>query len=141
MSTKFSIRPAPRKRPWICKRSPPCLKPPPFPPSLIASWSLQRLRPPPQHAIHTGSLVLTWQPLTSTYDGASLIGAQSFLCVFQYDPLTALAHAWADWSLPPDTDWGPYPTMKIPLPPNLIYDVYSVNATLHEWRAELTITG
>lgn len=141
MSTKFSVRPAPRKKPWICKRSPPCLVPPPFPPSLLASFSLKSNTPLIPPAEDAGSLILTWKPLTNNYRGSWRSGSDFYNCTFSYDPITALARAVANWDIDTVADSGFYPEQTIPLPPNLLYHVQSVTVIPGRWLAALTITG
>ncbi len=141
MSTKFSIRPAPRKRPWICKRSPPCLVPPPTPPSLIASFTLQRHTPPGFGPRISGSTTLIWMPGPGHFAGSWRDGPNSWACQFRYDLANATGAAQGQWITALVNDFGNYPKIAIPVHPKLEYHVYSVTAWNFTWLAELQITG
>ena len=141
MTTKFSTRPAPRKRPWICKRSPPCLIPPPFPPSLLASFIIQKIKPPPRGSAWSGSLILTWLPIPAIYKGSLLEGADSYTCTFTYDHATSTGHAYTEWTVFPFLDWGTDATKQILLPPSLNYYDESVTTGFDTWHATLSITS
>ena len=56
MSTKFSIRPAPRKRPWICKAPPGGHEEQAVPATLLATFVCDIIAPPPLRARHHGSM-------------------------------------------------------------------------------------
>ncbi len=141
MSTKFSVRPAPRKKPWICKRSPPCLIPPPYPASLLATFSLQLNNPPAPGIEHAGSLILTWRPVPALYRGTWQDGFKYFTCYFTYDTTTGHATASAVWDIGPPPTIGAYPDQEIPLPPLLLYHVEQVSTLPDTYLAALTITG
>lgn len=141
MSTKFSVRPAPRKRPWICKRSPPCLIPPTWPPSLVASWSLQKLQPPPQGPGFGGSLLLRWRPMLAHYSGSWLSPPNGFTLVFNFNPITGHTTNNAQWDLGGFLDWGTYAYSTFSLPANFLFNSQYVSATTYQWRGALTITG
>ncbi len=141
MSTKFSIRPAPRKRPWICKRSPPCLKPPLFPPSLTCTFFVQKMAPAPIGPRHAGSLILDWNPPSGYYDGIWRSGLDLFHCVFIHDTITGLSQATATWDFNFVLQRSIWPEQTIPLHPNILYNVYSPSTTTWQWRGQLTITG
>lgn len=141
MSTKFSIRPAPRKRPWICKRSPPCLIPAPYPASLLCSFMLQRRIPGGHDPPHTGSLILPWRAFLNHYQGSWLQAADGFTATFIYNRTTGQAQCTATWDLDTHIDFGNYPPTIIPLPPKLLYTAAAIAATTWEWRAALNITG
>lgn len=141
MSTKFSVRPAPRKRPWICKRSPPCLIPPVFPPSLIATFALTRLEPPPHGDPYSGSLLLKWVAPLNHYSGVWTDGPNFYYGWFFHDPVTGISHATAYWDLGAYIENANYPVLELPLHPHLCYDTQQIETTTHPWRSRITITG
>lgn len=141
MTTKYSKRPAPRKRPWICKRSPPCLIAPPIPPDLVATFALQKTHPPPQGPYRTGSLLLKYRPFFGLYDGAWAQGSDGFALVFNYTVGNPIAVATASWDLDTLLDWGAYQHYELIQHPKLLYTSRIVDATNFRWRAILDITG
>lgn len=141
MSTKFAIRPAVRKRPWICKRSPPCLKPPSFPPSLLATfWLKYNPGPDPPGSI-AGSLILKYFASPNKYYGAWSSGLDNFNCTFQYDIPTRTGHADSAWSAGVTSDYGAWPKQTIRLPPILLYRTGAIQSHSGFWVGTLTITS
>ncbi len=140
MSTKFSVRPAPRKRPWICKRSPPCLPPPPFPPSLTCTFALQRRQPPPPQTQIGGSLLLLSTAPHTRYRGRWDSGFDYFELIFHYDPTTATGWGEAYWSAGPTSDHGNFPELPVKLPPFFLYQATDVVADNWDWWIRLLIT-
>ncbi len=140
MSTKFAVRPAPRKRPWICKRSPPCLKPPAYPPVLICTFALQRRRPLPSQLIIQGTFLLLHIGPGARYNGVWGTGFDYFDCRFRYtiDPPTASAEAF--WSAGPSSDHGNYPIYKITPPPLLRYEAAAIQADNWDWWTRVLVT-
>lgn len=141
MSTKFSTRPAVRKRPWICKRSPPCLIPAPFPPSLIATFSLTYNPPVGPQAYACGSLLLPWLPIPALYSGTWTYGADWYDCTFHRDLVTGASFASANWAVSGNLDTGNYPTQELlgnPMPAYIVATLAFFDAT---WLVRLTITG
>ena len=141
MSTKFSVRPAPRKRPWLCTRSPPCLIPPPFPLSLICTWYLRRMYPAPPQLPNQGTLLLLWQPGPRTYHGIWGAPARSYDCTFKIDQTTGWCSAGATWSLFGGVDGGTYHGNHAKTHPHMFYNSSLVYAGFASWQAEITITG
>lgn len=141
MSSKFSIRPAPRKRPWICKRSPPCLPVPPYPPSVLVSFQIQRRRPPPPQAAITGSFIALHVPPGAHYNGIWEAGFDYFDLWFHYDLATATGWSEAFWSAGPTSDHGNFPEKPIILPPNIRYTTAAVRADDWDWWVRLQITS
>ncbi len=141
MSTKYSVRPAPRKRPWICKRSPPCLIPPPYPQTLLATFTMKQLFLPLTNGEYAGSFLLEWQAGPNHYHGIWIQALDSYECTFFYDPITALAYATLVIDLGGNLDLGFLPQQKIPLPPKLLFHSDTLTAFGLPWHMRLTITG
>lgn len=141
MSTKFSIRPAPRKRPWICKRSPPCLPTPSYPPSLIATFSLI-YRPPiglPSSAY--GSLLLEWKPLGNRYQGTWTSGLDWYDLDFFRNFVTDEVYAIGSWAVNGNHNWGQYPYQTSPPAPMPVYYAATLTPPRPAWLARLLVTG
>lgn len=141
LTTKFATRPAPRKRPWICKRSPPCLPPPPYPPSLLGSFTIQRRQPPPAQTPIAGSFLLYRQPGPNYYLGRWDSGFDYFICHFHYDLATDEGWAEAYWSAGPTSDHGNYFVEPIRPPPILHYFSAHIQADNWDWWTALLITS
>ncbi len=140
MSTKFAVRPAPRKRPWICKRSPPCLVPPSFPPVLLCTFALQRRRPPPAQPTMQGSVLLHHIGPGAQYRGVWASDFDYFDCRFRYTINPPTARAEVFWSAGPSSDHGDYPINPITLPPLLRYQAASIQADNWDWWTRLLVT-
>ena len=141
MSTKFSIRPAARKRPWICKRSPPCLIPPPLPTSLIATLSLSYLLPIPTTRHWSLTFLLHPDPLPPDYRVLSIDPPSEYEITFTFDPATGQALAWAYWRPTGPLFADGFFTGSTPLPPKILFESHTPTPPQPEWHAALIITG
>lgn len=141
MSTKFSVRPAPRKRPWTCKRSPPCLLPPPLPPTLLVTFYLKKIAPPPTAGPISGSFLVYWTPVSTEYAGSW--GAGPDFYDFRMDfPLTFPTQApSAVFSADGEADAGIYTHAPLSLPPPIYYTSGLIFHTTFSWVARLLITS
>ena len=141
MSNKFNVRPAPRKRPWICKASPPALKPPTTPQPLICSFSLRWLYPPADAVPFEGSFKLTWFPVLNLWTGVYIETINRFDITFRIDPLTRLAEPIAVWDYFHIFDQGSYseePAGEFPL---IHYKSSTVIPWSYRWSTTLLITS
>lgn len=141
MSSKFSIRPAPRKRPWICKRSPPCLKQPPKPLTFVASFYVEPIRTNPETEIISGTIVLYRQPL-GEYFGRwddTPPSSNKFICTFIYLPPSAFATIQFQLGLTAQT--GTCPPRQILSSPKTDYQAFEPSGMTFPWIFRLKITG
>lgn len=141
MTTKFSIRPAPRKRPWICKRSPPCLIPLPVPASLLVTFWVKNQPPPFPVEQLQGSFRVANIPGTQNYYGSWGTLTRYFDLHFTYtlDPPEASGgSAWITPSYAPLANW---PLLTFVPPPGLNYYARYVSAMPNPWFGTLLVTG
>lgn len=141
MSSKFSVRPAPRKRPWICKRSPPCLEQPPAPLTFVASFYVEPIGTNPESEIISGSMVLFRRP-GGEYNGwwdDVPPSSNKFICTFQYTPPYAVADVHFQVGMTVET--GFCPQRKISPTPKTDYLAFEVSPLMHPWIFRLKITG
>lgn len=141
MSTKFAVRPAPRKRPWICKRSPPCLPPPPIPPSLLCTYNIHPIGAPPPNDPFGDTFRLTRVlPFLTYYGFSTPLGA--FLdCTFTYTVDPPLGRAHASWFTVSLADAGDFWDMPVTLPPTLTYQASLETTTTFFTTGTILITG
>lgn len=141
LSTKFSIRPAPRKRPWICKASPIATCEPPVPKTLTATFSLQRFIPDPPGAWYAGTFLLFQTIGTDNYSGRWEYLTWHYYLLMTY-PATQDEHApAASWILGPDSSEGEYEfqTLSLPLPMRAYWP--TLTSIGDQWRGTLLVTG
>lgn len=141
MSTKFAQRPAPRKRPWICKRSPPCLIAPTFPPTLLCTFSLQKYWPLPVSDTYAGTFLLRWRPVLRFWMDSALDPPNGITAEYTYEPATGVCTAYAFWQVGPWIDDGWFDVFDAGIWPKMFYFSKNVQATTYYWNATLQITG
>ncbi len=141
MSTKFSIRPAPRKRPWLCKRSPPCLVPPPIPPNVLCTFSIKKMQPLPTSATWSATFTLLWVPLMPGYSGTFTESVNFYTIDFFWSPTTNIASVLSNTNFTGLVDAWTYPTKTIPGPPKLSYEAFDGDTLFYQWKDQVTITG
>lgn len=141
MSTKFAVRPAVRKRPWICKRSPPCLIQPPIPLTFIASYYVEPIRTNPESQIISGTIVLYRQPLGEYFGRWDDVAPSSnkFVCTFVYTPQPAIAYVHFQVGMTVETGTCP-PRDTLPSP-KTDYLAFEAAGLLQPWIFRLKITG
>ncbi len=141
MSNKFNVRPAPRKRPWICKASPPALLPPTTPQPLICSFKLLWLYPPAAAVPFEGSFTLTQPTGPNRWEGTFVETINRFHIEFTIDPATQIGTAVADWdyySIWDNGSYGPQPAGRFPL---FHYQSSNVTHLYYHWSTRLLITS
>lgn len=141
MSSKFSIRPAPRKAPWLCKASPAPLPVPAFPPSLYATLYLAYDAPPYPPALFNQTLLLTpvnpGGPFRTTWNQGS-----DFLNLrFNWSLPDEEASASADWSIAGFLGLGAFPTQEIQQWPKLSYTAFDFANPTPPYRCRLRVTN
>ena len=141
LSTKFAQRPAPRKRPWICKRSPPCLRPPTLPPTLLCSFSVQKFYPLPVSDTYFGTFLLRYRPMLALWKDSAVDPPNAFTCEFAYSLATGDCQASGEWQVGTWLDWGTYDVRNAGAWPKLFYLSRQVATTNYSWNATLQITG
>ena len=141
MSTKFAVRPAPRKRPWICKRSPPCLDPPSIPPTLICTFSLQKYWPLPVSDVYAGSFLLRWRPSLHFWQDSDLQPPNGITVEYTYDLITGVCSTYALWQVGTWIDDGWFDVRQAGVWPKMLYLSKNVKATTYYWIATIQITG
>lgn len=141
MSTKFSIRPAPRKRPWICKRSPPCLPWKAIPKKLLATFWLKSQPPTAPFAEFQGSFTLDHVPPSRDYYGQWWQAPYWFDLNWSFTVDPARGGGGSAWTTPDHAPLGTWPELPIPLPPALFYYAAHVDASPSPWFGTLLITG
>lgn len=130
MSTKFSVRPAPRKRPWICKRSPPCLIPPPIPASLLCTYQVTILTGPFAPQTVRGSFALPHVGAPGwTFQGADPTGGP-FWIDWNYNPNDRTAAAWSMYGSPGYIDMGDWGTKPGGTVPNIHWASYTLRGSV-----------
>ena len=141
MSTKFSVRPAPRKKPWVCKRSPPCLLPPLQPKTLTASFYIRRVQPPPPGPPMSGTFLLHVIGIGGhEYQGTWSDGPDYYWLTFWYPNHPIMAPR-ATWQVNTDVDHGDYPNLPLTLPPPMCYKVGAFVGAFEEWSSRLLVTS
>jgi len=140
MSTKFSIRPAPRKKPWICKRSPPCLTPSPIPRTFIATFTLKRTWPPPPGPSYGGTFLLYYQWLGSWKGSWTSPPSNGFTAEFLQHQITGYTRVLTDWDLNHSIDWGFWEPKTTHLYPGIYYESWNVQPTFFRWSGQLLVT-
>lgn len=119
--SKFGVRPAPRKRPWLCKASPKALPVPANPPSLMASISLWfPTTPPPFPEITLTALMKPTFP-AGPYIGTWADGADFVQVDFLWVNPATFGSVNISWSVGPWTDTGAWPLNQVIPWPNLRY--------------------
>lgn len=141
MSTKFSIRPAPRKKPWICKRSPPCLKPDPIPKSLLCSYMVQIVTGPAAGQIHRGTFAVPYSGAAWTFIGADPAPGAAFWINWTYDPTTRTATAWSQYGTPLYASMGNWFEHPAGTPPNLRWISYALEDSTWEANGVCLLTA
>jgi len=142
MSTKFAVRPAPRKRPWICKRSPPCLDPDPIPNSLLLTFFMKRLQwPPLPEATASGTVLLIRQGSTTTWNGLWTSGADFFDAWFIYVAHAELGQVRGAVQLSTYNDYVFYHQAKVQPPPLIHYEEGDMYATLQNYIGWALVTA
>jgi len=142
MSSKFSIRPAPRKRPWICKASPPTLVQPPYPPHVLASVSLKYLGPlaPGDRWYATFHL----KPLSSVgpYRASYSASGNTITLTWHWGQGDATAYASANFSVGIYADFRSWETQSVTPNPYLRYESHRLIPTGGNlWSTVLVITA
>jgi hypothetical protein len=140
MTTKFSARPAPRKRPWICKRSPPCLPVPPIQKSLLVTFSYDHHVAPPPAAAIAGTITVQNLAPTTWYIGSWSNGSDNLTIDVTFDPATNLVDAFVQWTAGPFFDRARYPAKLVAPPPTLRYEHHNIDADFFRWTSVLLIT-
>jgi hypothetical protein len=141
MSSKFAIRPAPRKRPWICKASPAPLAIPSAPPSLYATIYLATDAPPPPAVLFDQTLVLTPHPPSNTYRAVWISGPDSVGCFFYWPSLPVHPYVRLTWNIGGLTDQGDTPPAQVKPWPNLSYAAFDFANPLPPYRTRVRITA
>lgn len=121
MTTKFSVRPAPRKKPWICKRSPPCLVPDPIPLKVLVTYWVKQIVGPQAPTEQTGSFWLPNVIGTWEFIGDDPTPGADFHIRWVYIPAQKLAWATSTYATPPHSALGEWPLRPARLPPSLRY--------------------
>lgn len=140
MSTKFAIRPAPRKRPWICKRSPPCLIPKPVPDPLMCSFFLDTQNPAHSDGGIRGTLLLYATGPPWHWEGAWTDTGAWFNCLFNWEPGPRTAWAHSSWITTLAAGLGTWERLAATPPPNLLYHSFHVETTTEPWVGDVLIT-
>lgn len=86
-------------------------------------------------------MILKYSGAPYLYQGYWAQGPANFDCYFRYWTATSSAYAYGAVALPPYGALCEFPTITIPLPPKLYYEVWSVETLAPPWLARLTITG
>lgn len=141
LSTKFAVRPAPRKRPWICKRSPPCLVPPALPPTLLCTIFIQKYWPLPQAGPLQGTFLLSWRPMLSHWSSSLIIPPDGCTVIYTYDLASGACDAYVDWQVGGFIDDGTFDVTNSGAWPKMFYFSKNVEATTYYWNVTLQITG
>lgn len=141
MSSKFSVRPAVRKRPWICKKSPAQMSTPPYPPQLIATVYLKNL--PPTAPILDSTTTLALTPLTPNgpYTGFTSPPDPIFNLTFHWGQGQKTGYVHGGWSLPGGLDVGDWEVKPVKPLPYFKYVSYKVINTVNPWLTRLEITS
>jgi hypothetical protein len=142
MSSKFSVRPAPRKRPWICKAGPPALPMPPYPLQLLASVSLKYIGPLPPSDRWACTFVL--KPLSSIgpYRGDFITPTDRINLTFYWAQGDPQGYADALFRVGPYFTPGTWETKTVTPNPYLRYESHIlVPANPGNWSTVLIITA
>lgn len=141
MSSKFSIRPAPRKRPWICKASPPALPVPSYPPSLYATLYLFNDTPGPPAIVFDQTLLLIPAGPTGPYSKTWSQGGNLLQLNFAWGLGDDSASATAAWMIGVYIDNGTFPAQQVSQWPKLSYAAFEIQGTAGTYRARLRVTN
>jgi len=141
LTTKFSVRPAVRHRPWICKRSPPCLEPNPNPPSVLCTFSLNRYQPPPPLETYSGTFTLLRVLPGALYTGTWSNASDWFWCQFQYTGTPTIARVDVRWDLGGHHVMDTFPDKEITFPPSIWYEAFTLEVNWNTWNGTVLITG
>lgn len=140
-STKFSQRPAPRKRPWICKASPICLPPPVIPSVLICSFWVRTQTPTfPAESI-VGSMILLPTMPGWIFAGEWSDAPEWMKVIFEFFPLPNQAAARGDWHTQTQADTANWETKVIPAYPPIFYQSFVLSGAAQHSIGEILITG
>ncbi len=117
------------------------MDPPPFPPTLLASFHLVYHPGPPPASSIAGSLILNWFAAPYKYFGMWAQGLDNCAVTFEYNLTTARAIAAGVWSAFPNSDYGTWHEMGIRLPPFLLYRASLRDSSSGLWTGIITITS
>lgn len=131
MTTKFGVRPAPRKKPWICKRSPPCLVPDPIPASVMCTYNVHISSGPCGGQHHFGTYAVPNVPGSWTFRGTDPSPTSSFWIEWDYQPGDQTGQAYSMYGNPPFCDMGNWFTWPAGLPPNLKWASYHLEGSMY----------
>ena len=141
MSSKFGVRPAARKRPWICKRSPPCYKPPSFPHSLYCNFKFKYRGRLPNVPDLAGIILLAGNTEGGPLGGTWRKGRKSVSIVFWYEQDPDFGRIHVGINDPPETDEGETGWLAIDPPPQIEYETYEVEFEFSKWWSHVKITS
>lgn len=140
-SSKYAIHPAPRKRPWICKASPPALPVPPAPPSLYATLYLADDLPGNPPPFFNRTLLLKPFASPQRFQDTWSDGGDFLTLTFFWTLGQATAYAELGWSIGPHTDTATAPTLKVQQWPKLSYAAFDLTPAVGQYRTRLLITN
>jgi len=141
MNTRFSQRPAPRKRPWICKRSPPCLDPEAIPDSLLATFFFKSTSPPTPGQVAAGTIRLDRALPSKTYTAAWTQPPNRVDLSFTWFPDPYEGIVAAVIQVGTYNDYVDFPRIPIIRFPTIRYEHGNNTATFHTWATRMLITG
>jgi len=140
MSSKFSNRPAVRKRPWLCKTSPPALAVPAMPASLTATASMSFSVPPyAKPLLSLSVLIVPFIPGT-VWEGTYHFAPDWVRVTFNWNFPATTAQALISWNIGGIIDSDTYePNAISPWPFILHESTIAIPVTgLPKWRILIT---
>lgn len=141
MSSKFSVRPAPRKRPWICKRSPPCYKPPPWPRSLYCTFWFRHRWPDPPVPDLSGTILLVSTHEFGPYSGVWGSGWKTVGISFTYELDPDFGSIRVGINNRPHADEGESIHEAIEPPPLLEFSTTQIQWETDSWLSRVLISS
>ena len=141
MQSKFGVRPAPRKRPWLCKASPAALPVPAVPGNVLATfvWWDPSLVPAQPKIARTIAMIN--QPIPGLYYGqaAWIDHLIEITWYWQINDPTA----WADvsWDFPAQQDAAVLETKRVQPFPHLRWYQNATPSPTEEWIVNVEVTS
>ena len=140
MGSKYSNRPPPRKKLWVCQKSPVALAKPSYPKSLLCTVMLKTVWGLPSDPKYQATFLLLPASPTGPYQGSDPSGASVCGITLYWGVGATTAYATGAWILYMGTDNGVWTTEATPADAPFRYASSHVQTIMQPYNTDLLIT-